>query len=184
MSEVDNEVQMRKVNDEASRGRRRGQLQYEGGEIELTKGNPPPPSPSQVPAGTEVPAQDNDTQSSIDTNLFLDEKKELIEFSNFTNRLFVGFIAFALNLGIIVAVIALFIKEGYYNQDNNYVWVVSFFGSQLIGLFLYAPLALFFLARVATKRANKARLARYFRDALYIYEDYQFVVKFAKTKIS
>lgn len=116
--------------------------------------------------------------------MFLDEKKELIEFSNLQNRLIVGLLAFTLNMGIIVGVIALFIKEGYYNQDNNYIWVVSFFGSQLIGLFIYTPIALLFLARAATKRANKALLARYFRDALYIYEDYQFVVKFAKTKIS
>jgi hypothetical protein len=33
-------------------------------------------------------------------------------------------------------------------------------------------------------RFKKVFLAKYFRESLYIYEDYQFVVKFAKTKIS
>lgn len=49
-----------------------------------------------------------------------------------------------------------------------------------------APISLIVIAAIVSKwlRFKKAFLARYFRDALYIYEDYKFVVKFAKTKIS
>ena len=92
----------------------------------------------------------------------------------------------ALNGGIIVVVLQRFIKEGYYNVDNSYVWVVSFFGSQFIGLFIVNPIFLLFNTFLVSKwfRYSKVFLARFFRESLYIYEDYQFVVQFARTKIS
>jgi hypothetical protein len=48
-----------------------------------------------------------------------------------------------LNGGIIIAVLSRFIKEGYYNVGNSYVWVLSFFGSQAFGFLIMAPICLF-----------------------------------------
>ena len=116
----------------------------------------------------------------------MDEKKELVEFSNTYLRLFLGLIAFLINGGIFVAVLYFFIKDAYYNEENLYIWVLSFFGAQFFGLCITAPSCLLILAAIVSKwfKFNKVMLARCFRDGLYIYEDYKFVVKFAKTKIS
>ena len=40
-----------------------------------------------------------------------------------------GFLALAFNLSLIIAVIYLYISQEYYNKENYYVWVVSFYGS-------------------------------------------------------
>ena len=118
--------------------------------------------------------------------MFLDEKKELVEFSNVYLRFFGGFFFFGLNIAIYAIMVALFIKEKYYNADNNYLWVIGFFASQFFGLCFISPLCLLLIAAVVSKwfKFQKTFLARFFREGLYIYEDYQFVVKFAKTKIS
>ena len=110
----------------------------------------------------------------------------MLEFSYFLNRILGGLFILILNGGIIIAVLYTFIKEGYYNVDNYHIWVLSFFGSQVVGLFITNPLCLFLIAAIVSKlcRFRKTILAKYFRESLYIFEDYQFVVKFAKTKIS
>lgn len=44
-------------------------------------------------------------------------------------RLLFGLLAFVVNMGIFVAVLAVFIKEGYYNESDYDVWIYSFFFS-------------------------------------------------------
>jgi hypothetical protein len=150
---------------------------YEGGERE------PIPTPNGLQRGdSEV----NQSEISIDTNLFTDERKEILEIPRTFNK-FIGFlIVFGLNLGIFSAVLDSFVKEGYYNLNNSYVWVFSFFGSQIVGLLITNPLCLLITTLITSKwlRFKKVFLARFFRESLYIYEDYQFAVQFANTKIS
>jgi hypothetical protein len=118
--------------------------------------------------------------------LFIDERKEIIEDVRYTNR-FLGLLAMlVLNGGIFIAVLSRFIKEGYYNLDNSYVWVLSFFGAQAFGFLIIDPICLFLQVKFVSEwfRYKKVILAKFFRESLYIYEDYQFVVQFVKTKIS
>ena len=118
--------------------------------------------------------------------MFIDERKEIIEDYSFFNR-FIGLLCMlTLNGGIVIAVLSRFIHEGYYNLNNSYVWVLSFFGAQAFGFLIVAPLSLILQVKVVSEwfRYKKILLARWFRESLYIYEDYQFVVQFVKTKIS
>jgi hypothetical protein len=54
----------------------------------------------------------------------------------------------ALNGGIIIAVLSRFIKEGYYNEGNSYVWVLSFFCSQAFGFIVVAPVCLILQVKI------------------------------------
>ena len=151
---------------------------YEGGEREQ-----PIQTSNALQRGD---SEANQSEISIDTNLFTDERKEILEIPRTFNR-FIGFlIVFGLNIGIFSAVLDSFVKEGYYNQNNSFVWVVSFFGCQIVGLLVINPLCLLITALITSKwlRFNKVFLARFFRESLYIYEDYQFAVQFANTRIS
>ena len=101
-------------------------------------------------------------------------------------RILGGLLVLGINGGIYCAVLAVFIQDSYYNLANYDIWVLAFFGAQLFGLFVTSPISLLFLAAIVSKwcRLRKVFLARFYRECLYIYEDYLFVVKFAKTKIS
>jgi hypothetical protein len=102
------------------------------------------------------------------------------------NRLLGFIIVFGLNAAIIAVVLFYFIKEGYYNVNNSYLWVLSFFGSQFVGFFLANPIYLLLCALITSRwlRFKKVFLARFFKESLYIYEDYQYAVQFANTNIS
>jgi chromate transport protein ChrA len=92
-------------------------------------------------------------------------------------------VVFGFNAAIIVAVLNQYVKENFRNKENPYIWVLSFFGSQLVGLFITNPLFLLACALVTSRwlRFKKVFLARFFRESLYIFEDYKFAVQFANT---
>eukprot|EP00347_Sterkiella_histriomuscorum_P005949 403354642 len=123
---------------------------------------------------------------SIDTQLFVDEKKELVEDRDRCLRAFGNSLAFMVNVGLFIAVLASFIAGGYYDKRNQYVWVVVFFGAQIFSFFITDLLVLWLMALCVSGccRKNKTFLTKWMRESLYIYEDYKYVVQFANTRIT
>ena len=82
--------------------------------------------------------------------------------------------------------LAIYVIKGYYNNDNPYVWVLAFFGSQLIAFIVTDNIALLVMAKIVSKwcRNKKTCLAMTLQESLYIYEDYKYTVQFVSTKIS
>lgn len=148
---------------------------HEGGEAELA-------FPKQASVQQEEEASDQD---SVDTQLFVDEKKEIIEEVNVLGRVFGNTLALCWNLGIFISVLALFIDEGYYDLPNQYVWVFVFFGAQLFSIFVADALVLYVMALSVSRccKHKKTLLAKIMRESLYVYEDYRYVVQFANTRI-
>ena len=67
-------------------------------------------------------------------------------------------------------------NEGLYNEENQFVWVVAFFGSQIFAFLITDFIALGILAVLVSKGfvRHKTCLALLFRESLYIYEDYKY----------
>ena len=135
--------------------------------------------------GGEQEEEEKESELSIDTNLFLDEKKELIEERNSYSRTLSNILLLLVNVALLAAVLYFYIRDGYYNLDNYYIWIVAFFGSQVFAFAVTDMLVLFLLAKIVAQWAHKRKvvLASLFRESLYIYEDYRYVVQFVQTKI-
>jgi MFS family permease len=118
--------------------------------------------------------------SSVPTEVFTDEKKELIEFKivNITRSVGWGF-AIILNGVLFYWTLHLFIAEEMYLKENNYTWVFSFIFGQIMGLFVYSLIILFFLAfTTICCRKKKGCLVRALRQSSTIYDDYEFTLQF------
>lgn len=65
--------------------------------------------------------------ASLESYLYNDEKKILVEEKNICGRLFGNVLAFVINFGILAAIFYFYITEDYYLKESNYVWIVVFF---------------------------------------------------------
>ncbi|CDW76030.1 UNKNOWN [Stylonychia lemnae] len=129
---------------------------------------------------------DASDQDSIDTQLFTDDKKELIEEKNYVGIIFGNAIALIINVGLFISILAVFISGEYYDMRNQYVWVIVFFGAQLFSFFVSDIFVLWIMASTVSGclKYKKTCLAKWMRESLYIYEDYRYVIQFANTRIT
>lgn len=91
-----------------------------------------------------------------------------------------------LNLGILVAIFYFYVTEEFYLEENNYVWVVVFFCTQLLGFLIFDTIAIAIITCAVNKGCCKKRKdlqLRWMREALYIYEDYRYIMNYVETKI-
>lgn len=88
----------------------------------------------------------------------------------------------AVNGFVILVVGYTYYTEKYYNNDNDYVWVIVFFLAQLIGFFIIDMFVLLFAAMFVTCccKRNKICLGRCMRESLYVYEDFKFIADFSR----
>ena len=105
---------------------------------------------------------------------------------NYLGLLFGNVLALGFIIGIFAPVIKTFVSENLYNEENQYVWVVAFFGSQILAFLVTDFIALGLMALLVSKGfvGHKTCLAYLMRESLYIYEDYKYVWQFTHTKIS
>jgi hypothetical protein len=61
----------------------------------------------------------SDETSSVNTDMFLDEKKELLQEKNFVKRVIGCAIALCINVGIYFYVLSVFISEKFYNAESS-----------------------------------------------------------------
>lgn len=97
--------------------------------------------------------------------------------------------------GICTAVVALFLAptvyifltRDTYNEELNYVWVTAYFASQAFGFLILDPLVILLVALYVAEpkrrltKPSMLNLAKYFRDSLIVWEDYQFAIAFQKS---
>jgi len=74
------------------------------------------------------------------------------------------------NGGMIAYVLSKYIADELYNT-RSYIWVVCFFGAQIIGFFVYDLLALLLLSCCFAKKGRFVGKARWARDCFIISED-------------
>ncbi|CDW84325.1 rej domain containing protein [Stylonychia lemnae] len=122
---------------------------------------------------------------SLESQTFYDDKKELVENTNYCGRLFGNILAFIINMGILLVVFYLYITEKYYLESDHYIWVCIFFAAQILSFFILDFVYLFFISVTVSSccRKSKTCKARMMRECLNIYEDYKYVVNFTETKI-
>ena len=105
---------------------------------------------------------------------------------NIVGRSFANIFFLIFNLAILAGIFYFYVTEEYYLDEDLYVWILVFFAAQFIGLFLIDSLIILLVScSVATCcRRRKICLAKFYREALYIYEDYKYVVDYSDTKIN
>ncbi len=90
-----------------------------------------------------------------------------------------------INAFVILVVGYLYFKEQYYLAENDkYVWAVVFFASQLIGFLIVDSIVLLFLALIVSKCCTRCKIlsAVFYKESLYIYEDFKYVSEFSRVQ--
>jgi len=66
---------------------------------------------------------------SLESHMYADEKKELVESTNYCGRFFGNILAMIINLGILLVVFYIYVTEEYYLEKDHYIWVCVFFAA-------------------------------------------------------
>ena len=116
-----------------------------------------------------------------------DEKKEIQERRSIDilGRAFGVMIHLSINTFVCLVIGYLYITEKYYLASNDqWVWIVVFFISQLLGFLVIDMIVLLFNAFIVAKccRRCKVFLACFFKESLYVYEDVKFVAEFSRVQ--
>jgi hypothetical protein len=137
-------------------------------------------SASPAPYNRIAESVGTESNPSIDTEVFTDEKKELLEFKVVTvTRIIAWVLAIGINGFIFYYTMYLFVEEEMYSQSFEYTWVFSFLFGQLIGFFLYSFIILFLLASMTMCcRNKKGCVLRVMRQSATVYEDYAYTLDF------
>ena len=126
----------------------------------------------------------------MDSNVFVNEKKEFIE-EEFNIEAAAALYGILLGVVILflVPTLYIFVSEEIYNKELNYIWVAAYFLGQFLGFFVVDPLVILAIASYVSNKKRRStlkgltHLASQFRESLIIWEDYQFALAFQKSKM-